>query len=113
MLHLTAFRDDFTKWLPHTECMTTQRRSIFADSAMQTPTGDLGSEGIKPSTHMDTSGHNGGLGYSETGQAEVRCYAETRDCLSSTIIAGGAAGIALPTGDRNGDHSDRFTTKGK
>jgi len=89
--------------------MSLQSRNLFSESAIVTPTGDEGAEGIQKSGQLDTSGANSGLGHSATGQADARCYKETRDALSGTIHQGqGAdgAGISLPT------DVDHFTTRG-
>lgn len=107
-----AFRDETAKSVRDNGRMTVERRNIFDSSAIVTETGDLGAEGIKPAAQLDTSGANGGLGHSKTGQADSRAYGETKAAIYGTVIDGGSAGIALPTGDSHGDHSDRFTTRG-
>ena len=84
-------------------------RDILGPSAIQTPiVDDLGAEGIQKSVQLDTTGANGGLGHSESGQRDLQCYRETKAAISGTIIEGGSYGIEIPTGDCDGDHSDRF-----
>ena len=91
-------------------------RDIFGPGLAQPPAGDgNGNTGLTfpPTDSMDTSGRNSGLGYSETGQADVQAYKETRAAVSGGAHCGGGPGIALPTGDSRGDHSDRFSTVGQ
>ena len=89
--------------------MSVQSRDLFAPSAIEKPAGDLGMD-ISGSARPDTSGRNSGLGYSESGQTDLRCYAETKNAISGTVIDGGSPGIALPTPDDCGDCSDGFTS---
>ena len=85
------------------------------ESAYDPSTGAVipGYQAPMPSARMDTSGRNSGLGYSETGQADIRAYRETKSAVSGGAYCGGGPGLALPTGDSLGDHSDNFHTVGQ
>jgi hypothetical protein len=82
--------------------MTVERREIFAPSAVETPSGDLGAEG----QHGNQPSSHGALG-SETAHGDVQAYRETRIAVSHGLHDQGATGLALPTG------IDGFTTEGR